>query len=40
MVRREFNITCYGQVLGGGLTISDESTDVRFIDPAEFDQIP
>jgi ADP-ribose pyrophosphatase YjhB (NUDIX family) len=39
-VRQEFNITYLGRVTGGTITISDESTDVRFIDPAEFDHIP
>jgi ADP-ribose pyrophosphatase YjhB (NUDIX family) len=39
-VRQEFNITYYGRVIGGTLAVSDESTDVRFIDPAEFDLIP
>ncbi|WP_159922421.1 MULTISPECIES: NUDIX domain-containing protein [Nocardia] len=29
-VRQEFNITFYGKVVGGRLTVSDESTDVRF----------
>ncbi|MDP9799483.1 ADP-ribose pyrophosphatase YjhB (NUDIX family) [Catenuloplanes nepalensis] len=39
-VRQEFNITYYGRVISGNLAVSDESTDVRFIDPAEFDRIP
>jgi hypothetical protein len=39
-VRQEFNITYYGQVIGGDLVVSDESTDVRFVDPADFDRIP
>ncbi|MEU4563415.1 NUDIX domain-containing protein [Actinoplanes sp. NPDC023936] len=39
-VRQEFNITYYGRVIGGTLAVSDESTDVRFVDPAEFDRIP
>jgi ADP-ribose pyrophosphatase YjhB (NUDIX family) len=39
-VRQEFNITYYGRVIGGDLAVSNESTDVRFIDPAEFDRIP
>lgn len=30
-VRQEFNITYYAQVVGGHLTVSDESTDVRFL---------
>jgi len=39
-VRQEFNITYLGRVTGGSITTSDESTEVRFIDPAEFDHIP
>jgi ADP-ribose pyrophosphatase YjhB (NUDIX family) len=39
-VRQEFNITYNGQVIGGDLVVSDESTDVRFVDPADFDRIP
>jgi ADP-ribose pyrophosphatase YjhB (NUDIX family) len=39
-VRQEFNITYYGRVTGGTLAVSDESTDVRFVDPADFDRIP
>jgi ADP-ribose pyrophosphatase YjhB (NUDIX family) len=39
-VRQEFNITYLGQVTGGTIVISHESTDVRFIDPTEFDHIP
>jgi ADP-ribose pyrophosphatase YjhB (NUDIX family) len=39
-VRQEFNITYYGRAIGGTLAVSDESTDVRFVDPADFDRIP
>ena len=39
-VRQEFNITYYGRVVGGVLAISQESTDVRFVDPAESDRNP
>jgi ADP-ribose pyrophosphatase YjhB (NUDIX family) len=39
-VRQEFNITYLGRVVGGSVAVSDESTEVRFIDPAEFDHIP
>ena len=39
-VRQEFNITYLGRVVGGSLAVSDESTEVRFIDPTEFDQLP
>ncbi|TDC69636.1 NUDIX domain-containing protein [Micromonospora sp. KC606] len=39
-VRQEFTVTYLARVTGGTLTVSDESTDVRFIDPAEFDHIP
>jgi ADP-ribose pyrophosphatase YjhB (NUDIX family) len=39
-VRQEFNVTYLGRVVGGTIAVSDESTDVRFIDPADFDHIP
>ncbi|WP_199516383.1 NUDIX domain-containing protein [Nucisporomicrobium flavum] len=39
-VRQEFNITLYGRAIGGALAVSDESTDVRFVDPSEFSRIP
>jgi ADP-ribose pyrophosphatase YjhB (NUDIX family) len=39
-VRQEFNITYLGRVVGGAIAVSDESTEVRYIDSAEFDQIP
>jgi ADP-ribose pyrophosphatase YjhB (NUDIX family) len=39
-VRQEFNVTYLGRVVGGAITVSPESTEVRFIDPAEFSHIP
>lgn len=39
-VRQELNITYHGRIIGGTITVSDESTEVRFIDPIEFDRIP
>jgi ADP-ribose pyrophosphatase YjhB (NUDIX family) len=39
-VRQEFNVTYLGRVVGGTIAVSDESTDVRFVDPADFDDIP
>ncbi|MEV4641609.1 NUDIX domain-containing protein [Actinoplanes sp. NPDC049548] len=39
-VRQEFNVTYLGRVVGGSVAVSDESTDVRFVDPAEFDDMP
>jgi ADP-ribose pyrophosphatase YjhB (NUDIX family) len=39
-VRQEFSITYLGRTIGGTLTVSDESTDVRFIDPADLDDMP
>ena len=39
-VRQEFNVTYLGRVIGGMIAVSDESTDVRFIDPVDFDDIP
>jgi ADP-ribose pyrophosphatase YjhB (NUDIX family) len=39
-VRQEFNITYLGGITGGTITVSNESTEVRFIDPTELDDIP
>lgn len=39
-VRQEFNVTYRGRVVGGDLAVSDESTDVRFVDPVELDDLP
>jgi ADP-ribose pyrophosphatase YjhB (NUDIX family) len=39
-VRQEFNITYLGGITGGTITVSDESTEVRFIDPTKLDDIP
>lgn len=34
-VRRQFNVCFRARVVGGELTISDESTELRFVDPGE-----
>ncbi|MGW0433677.1 NUDIX domain-containing protein [Micromonospora sp. NPDC003197] len=39
-VRQEFNLTYLGRIVSGNITVSNESTEVRFIDPTEFDHIP
>lgn len=39
-VRRQFNICYTARVTGGQLSISDESTELRFIDPDEFEGLP
>lgn len=39
-VRRQFNICFTARVLGGSLTISDESTEVRFVSPGELNSLP
>jgi ADP-ribose pyrophosphatase YjhB (NUDIX family) len=39
-VRQEFTVTYLARLTGGTLTVSDESTEVRFIHPTEFDHIP
>jgi ADP-ribose pyrophosphatase YjhB (NUDIX family) len=39
-VRRQFNVCYTARVVGGQLAISDESTELRFIDPAELDSLP
>lgn len=38
-VRRQFNICYTARVVGGQLASSDESTEFRFIDPAELDSL-
>ncbi len=32
-VRQEFNVTYHARILGGAITVSAESTEVRFIEP-------
>lgn len=39
-VRQEFSICFLARPVGGQLTVSDESTDVRWFDPAEVDELP
>ncbi|WP_433759400.1 NUDIX domain-containing protein [Nocardia sp. CA-135398] len=39
-VRQEFNITFYGRVVGGRITVSDESTEVRFLAQDELADVP
>lgn len=39
-VRRQFNVCLTARVVGGALAISDESTDVRWISPDEFEELP
>ena len=39
-VRQEFNVTYLAHVTGGTVTVSNESTEVRFIDPTELDHLP
>jgi ADP-ribose pyrophosphatase YjhB (NUDIX family) len=39
-VRQEFVVVFTARAVGGELAISDESTDVRYIDPAELDALP
>jgi ADP-ribose pyrophosphatase YjhB (NUDIX family) len=39
-VRRQFNICYTARITGGTLTISTESTDIRFADPAQLDDLP
>ncbi|RDI54613.1 NUDIX domain-containing protein [Nocardia mexicana] len=38
-VRRQFNVCFLARVIGGDLVISDESTELRFVDPAELDSL-
>jgi ADP-ribose pyrophosphatase YjhB (NUDIX family) len=39
-VRRQFNVCYTARVVGGELAISDESTEIRFVDPAELARLP
>ncbi|MGW0731523.1 NUDIX domain-containing protein [Streptomyces sp. NPDC002851] len=39
-VRRQFNVCFTARVVGGELAISDESTELRFVEPAELDSLP
>lgn len=39
-VRQQFSVAYRGRITGGTLAISEESTDMRFVDPASFDDLP
>jgi hypothetical protein len=39
-VRRQFNVCFRARIVGGELTVSDESTELRFVDPAELASLP
>ena len=39
-VRRQFNICYTARITGGELAISDESTEIRFVDPGELSSLP
>jgi len=39
-VRRQFNICYTARITGGQLSISDESTDIRFVNKSELDTLP
>ncbi|MFF5719795.1 NUDIX hydrolase [Streptomyces buecherae] len=39
-VRRQFNVCFTARVIGGTLTISDESTELRFVSPESVDDLP
>ncbi|MFF9309683.1 NUDIX domain-containing protein [Streptomyces sp. NPDC014748] len=39
-VRRQFNVCFMARITGGELAISDESTELRFVDPRELDSLP
>jgi len=39
-VRRQFNVCYTARIVGGQLAISDESTEIRFVDRAELDELP
>ncbi|TXS04837.1 NUDIX domain-containing protein [Streptomyces sp. col6] len=39
-VRRQFNVCFTARVIGGRLALSDESTELRFVPPAEIGELP
>ncbi|GAA0901974.1 NUDIX domain-containing protein [Streptomyces thermoalcalitolerans] len=39
-VRRQFNVCFTARIVGGKLTISDESTELRFVSPEDLDRLP
>ncbi|MPY59537.1 NUDIX hydrolase [Streptomyces spongiae] len=39
-VRRQFNVCFTARVTGGRLAVSDESTDLRFVSPADLAALP
>ncbi|MER8231044.1 NUDIX domain-containing protein [Streptomyces sp. NPDC094049] len=39
-VRRQFNVCFRARVVGGSPTVSDESTEVRFVAPEDLDALP
>lgn len=39
-VRRQFNVCFTARITGGDLTISDESTEVRFAETGELEALP
>ncbi|MYT29347.1 NUDIX domain-containing protein [Streptomyces sp. MspMP-M5] len=39
-VRRQFNVCFRARIVGGSLTVSDESTEVRFVEPGELHALP
>ncbi|MCZ0979924.1 NUDIX domain-containing protein [Streptomyces diastatochromogenes] len=39
-VRRQFNVCFRARIVGGGLRVSDESTELRFVAPEELDALP
>lgn len=39
-VRRQFNVCFTARMTGGELAISDESTELRFVDPGELQSLP
>jgi 8-oxo-dGTP pyrophosphatase MutT (NUDIX family) len=39
-VRRQFNVCFRARVIGGELAISDESTELRWVEPADLEALP
>ncbi|WP_172388065.1 NUDIX domain-containing protein [Streptomyces sp. MNP-20] len=39
-VRRQFNVCFRARLVAGELALSDESTELRWVDPSELDELP
>jgi ADP-ribose pyrophosphatase YjhB (NUDIX family) len=39
-VRRQFNVCYKARITGGAMAVSEESAEIRFVAPSEFDALP